>query len=279
MIPVGQNIGLKIIEFTSHGAELSDGDERVLLPKKFVLPTMQTGETLTVFIYTDSEDLKVATTQQPLAQVGDFACLSVVDTSEHGAFLDWGLDKDLFVPHSLQPKPLKIGEKTVVAVYLDQRTGRVAASSRLAEFLNYDLSQLREGQEVDLVVYAFHPRGALVLVDDDYGGIVYHSETFQRISIGQTMKGYIQQIRGDNKLDIRLQRSGARGAQDSQAILLRHLEDEDGFLPLTDKSPPEAIYELLKMSKKSFKAAVGGLYKSQKINLEHDGIRLKKSKT
>ncbi len=266
MISIGSNSILEVSAHVPAGILLTDGEKEILLPNKFVPKGAKTGDKIDVFVYTDSEDRPIATTQTPLAKVGDFACLKVIDESQHGAFLDWGLDKDLFVPKTEQHSRMIVGRSYVVAVFLDNATHRVAAASRLGEFLDYDISGVHEGSQVQLMVYGFTDRGAQVLVNDRYGGLIFHSETFQRLTIGDKMEGFVGPLRQDNKLDIRLQRSGAGGSFDAQTIILEALKKRDGLLHLGDKSPPDKIYAELGISKKAFKSAVGALYKRKLVS-------------
>lgn len=276
MLEIGKTNPLTVARKTSAGFLLTDGEEEVLLPTRLAPEGLEPSHSVTVFIYTDSEDRPIATTQKPLAQVGEFACLRVVDQSPHGAFLDWGLDKDLFVPHAEQHEKLVIGQQYVVAVYLDERTQRVAAASKLGSFLDYDVSGLKEDQPVQAVVYAKSDRGALVIVDDRFSGMVHTSELFSPVEIGQSLTGFISKIREDNKLDIRLRHVGKKGKQDAADIVLSALEEAGGTLQLGDKSPPEAIILQLGISKKVFKASIGGLYKAGKVIPGPYETRLKK---
>lgn len=274
MIPIGKYCTLRVVSRDRYGLRLGDGREEVLLPNKFVPEGAEVGQSLRVFVYTDSEDTPIATTQVPHAQVGEFACLTVVDVTPHGAFLDWGLDKDLFVPNNQQHRPMAVGQKHVVAVYLDERTDRVAAAGRIAEFLDYDVSDLEVGAKVELLVYGFNRFGAQVIVDGRYGGLVYASETFVRLHVGSTLSGFIASVRDDNKLDISLQRRGAEALSDARTVIVEALERAGGFLPLHDGSSPEDIYAQLALSKKSFKAALGGLYRERRVELSDTGVRL-----
>lgn len=276
MVEIGKTGTLKVTKKTAAGFLLANGPVDVLLPSRLAPEGLEPGQEVTVFIYTDSEDRPIATTQKPLAQVGEFACLKVVDQSPHGAFLDWGLDKDLLVPYAEQHERLVIGQKYVVAVYLDNETQRVAAASKLGSFLDYDVSGLEEGQAVDVLVYAKSDRGALVIVSDRYSGMVYTSELFSPVEIGQSLSGYIAKVRDDNKLDIRLRQVGKKGKLDATDVILAALTEGGGVLPLGDKSPPEAITQVLGMSKKVFKAAIGGLYKAGKVLPGPTETRLKK---
>lgn len=276
MLEIGKTNTLTVTRKTSAGFLLTDGTDEVLLPTRLAQEGLEPEQEITVFVYTDSEDRPIATTQKPLAQVGEFACLRVVDQSPHGAFLDWGLDKDLFVPFAEQHERLVIGQKYVFAVYLDNRTLRVAAASKLGSFLEYDVSGLEVDQEVETLVYAKSDRGALVIVSDRYSGMVHTSELFSPVEIGQSLSGFIAKIRDDNKLDIRLRRVGAKGKRDASDVILTALEEGGGVLSLGDKSPPEAIISQLGISKKVFKAAIGGLYKAGKVIPGPNETRLKK---
>ncbi|MFT5354026.1 MAG: putative RNA-binding protein (virulence factor B family) [Polyangiales bacterium] len=254
-------------------------DEQVLLPGSLAYSDTEIGESIEVFVYTDSEDRPVATTQRPTAVVGDFAFLSVIDVAPHGAFLDWGLDKDLFAPNNEQVRKLEIGDQFVFAVSLDKQSGRVKATSQLKNYLDYDVSNITEGQSVDVLVYDRNPLGMLVVVEGRHPGLIYKNEAFQPLRVGQTMKAYVQLVRPDNKLDIRLQRSGAAAIDDAQLVLLDALvAAPDGFLPLHDKSPPEDIRARLQISKKAFKKALGGLYRARRVELKPEGIQLIRDK-
>lgn len=262
---VGRTVSLPIKRSVSAGYILDVLGTDLLLPTKLAGTPLVIGEMVTVFVYTDSDDRPVATTKKPLAQVGDFCCLSVVDQNQHGCFLDWGLDKDLFCPFAEQHQRMKVGERYVVAVYLDNHTGRVAATSRLAEFFDYDVSQIVVDQPVDVLIYAFTPRGAQVIVNDRHTGIIFSDQNFSRLKIGDRCEGYVDAIRPDNKLDIRLQKTKTQGPKEriysAHDIVLQAMTQAGGILPLGDKSEPELVYEALGISKKSFKAAVGQLYK------------------
>lgn len=265
MIEIGRTQTLTIKSQVKAGLMVGDARDELLLPNKFVPAEAKVGGPIEVFVYTDSEDRPVATTQTPLAQVGDFACLEVVDQNSHGAFLNWGLDKDLFAPRSEQHEPLIVGRRYVVAVYLDNASGRVAAASRLGEFFDYDLSPLSVGDRVPVVVYGRNERGTQVIVADRYSGLVYSNEIYIELKVGDKLDAYVSALRDDNKVDLRLQQTGARGQKDATARLLDAIEQAGGMLPLGDKSSPDEIYQRLGMSKKVFKAAIGALYKSGKV--------------
>lgn len=275
MIEIGKTQVLTVREKIGAGAVLAEGRETVLLPNKLGGANVEVGDEVSVFVYTDSEDRPVATTQTPKARVGDFALLEVVDESRHGSFLDWGLDKDLFVPRSEQHEPMVVGRAYVVAVFLDNATGRVAAASRLGQFFDYDVSRVKMGSKVSLLAYGTVPQGTQVIVDDRYSGLVYSSEMFTPLGIGQRLDGYVAKVREDNKLDIRLQRIGAEGQKDAASVILDALSKAGGVLALGDKSAAERIYAELGLSKKAFKGAVGSLYKAGKVTPGPHETRLK----
>jgi len=256
------------------GMYLSHEGQEVLLPNRFVTETLAIGDEIDVFVYTDSDDRPVATTQTPLAQVGQFACLTVLDESPHGAFLDWGLDKDLLAPMPEQDSRLRKGERVVVAVCLDEHTQRVIASSRLAQFLEPPPSAPAPGTVVELLVHRVTELGAQVIVDDRHAGLVYASETYSPLSVGDRARGYVQRMREDGKLDISLKAPGAAGRDVDTRALLAALEANGGHLPLSDDSTPEEIAARLSMSKKAFKRASGNLYRQRLVRLAPDGIRL-----
>ena len=275
-IQIGRYNELVVMRDAPPGVYLSreGDDEEVLLPTRLVPEGTRLGDELRVFVYTDSEDRPVATTQRPKAVVGDFALLRVVDVSEHGAFLDWGLDKDLFAPFGEQRGRLSVGDQRVFAVTLDEHTGRVMASSQLHGHIDYDVSGVSAGDEVELLVYGRNEVGTLVLVDERHTGIVYHNEAFSPMRAGDRLIGFVHLVRPDNKLDIRLQRKGKEAIDDARQVLLHALRDAGGFLPLHDKSDPGAIRRELEMSKKAFKKALGGLYKERLVELRPDGVQL-----
>jgi len=274
MITIGSHNTLPVLRREAKGLVLGSREAHVLLPSREAPAEAAIGERLRVFVYTDSEDRPVATTRTPHATVGEFACLEVVDVSTHGAFLGWGLDKDLFVPFREQHRRMEVGRRYVVAVALDERSGRVIGSSRLGQFLDYDVSGLQEGQAVTLLVYDFNEHGAQVIVDDRYSGLVYANDTFRPLRTGDETSGYIQHVRPDNKVDVSLRRLGHDGTLDAQAAIVRRLQAAGGYLPVHDKCSPQEIARVFAMSKKTFKKALGGLYKAGTIELSDHGTKL-----
>ena len=273
---IGQYHHLKIARITPSGAFLASEEGDILLPGKFIPEGAKIGTELEVFVYLDSEDRPVATVQRPFAVVGEFALLKVKDTNAKvGSFLDWGLDKDLLLPFSEQLAPVKKGEQVLVRVYQDS-SGRIAATARLDRFLKPADSSLSEGDAVDLFIYAYTDLGAKVVVNGRYVGMLFSNELYGKPKAGEQLRGYVKKIRDGGKIDITLRRGGAQEARSDRDLVLAALNSAaDGFLPLNDKSSPESISELLKLSKKSFKKAVGGLYREGLISMADDGIRLK----
>ncbi|MHA4742098.1 CvfB family protein [Dyadobacter sp. MSC1_007] len=275
MLFIGKYNHLTIERVTSVGMFLSDVEgEEVLLPNQYITDEMQVGDTIKVFVYLDSEDRPVATTQTPRIVRNEFAYLIVKDVSEYGAFMDWGLIKDLFVPFREQSKPMEIGEGYVVFLYLDQKSSRLLASSKIDKFLESERLTVAEGDEVDLLVWQKTDLGYNVVVNQYHKGLLYANEVFRELNIGDSLKGYVKKIREENKLDISLQKTGYEVVEPSAQEILDELKKENGFLPLSDSSSPEDIYKRLKISKKVFKKAIGGLYKQGIIKIADDGIYL-----
>lgn len=275
MIAIGKHHELEIDRDRLSGLYLINEDgEEVLLPNKYVPETYAVGDKLRVFVYLDHEERPVATTLEPFAKLNTFAYLKCVDVTEIGAFLNWGLEKHLFVPFKEQAYKMKKGGSYLVYVYLDEKTERLVASSKTNHFLNNDLVLLSPYDEVDLI--ASHPsdKGWNVIVNQKHLGLVYADEIFQKVTTGDTMKGYVKKVRPDNKIDINLQKAGFRAIEPNAETVLKVLEIEGGFLPLHDKSSPEEIKEVLQLSKKNFKKAIGTLYKQRKIEINSDGISL-----
>jgi len=274
MIAIGRYNTLRVLRASPVGLLLGTEDDHMLLPQAEVPEDTKPGETIKVFVYTDSEDRRVATTLEPLATVGQFACLRVVDGNEHGAFLDWGLPKDLFAPYARQHRPMDRGDWVVVALSLHERTQRVIASSTLTGHFDDDVSRLSRGDRVHLLVYGFTDRGVQVVVDGRHAGLIFNSELIRRPRMGEELEGFIAQVRPDNRLDITLRREGRAGIADAEKVVLDALHAASGTLTLHDKSPPAAIRKTLGLSKKAFKKAVGALYRRRVIRLGDDAIHL-----
>jgi len=273
MIQVGQYNRLKVQRFKDAGAFLEDGKEGLLLPKRFVPAGTNIDDELTVFVYHDSEDRLIATTQHPLAVVGEIALLKVVGLSPHGAFLDWGLMKDLFVPRSKQLSPMRLGGEYLVQVYIDEQTGRIAATEYIEQLLSNEELTVKELDEVDLIIYRETELGYEVIINNKHLGLLYSNEVYQNISIGDKLKGFIKTIRPDNKIDVALGKPGYQRVEDEAEKILRLLAQQNGYLPYHDKSSPEDIYNVFGMSKKTFKMTLGKLYKEKKIELTKTGIK------
>jgi predicted RNA-binding protein (virulence factor B family) len=257
------------------GFYMDDGAEGILLPKRFVPSGLQVDDTISVFVYHDSDNRLIATTQEPFAVVGDIAALKVVAITNQGAFLDWGLMKDLFVPVSQQLSSMRLGGKYLVKLYLDKQTGRVAATEKIDNQISNDVLTVKEGEKVKLQVYRESDIGYVVIVNQVHQGLVYKNEVFTHLHIGQMIEeGFAKKIREDNKLDIGIGKQGVEKLDDDQVKLIQLLKLHKGFLPYHDKSSPEDIYAFFGISKKAFKMNVGILYKAKKITIEDGGIRL-----
>lgn len=275
MIKTGEINKLKVVRRADHGYYLEDEEENdVLLPNNNAPEGLDFGEMIEVFIYRDSEDRLIATTEKPAAVAGEFACLEVVGTSQVGAFLDWGLMKDLFVPFREQKTRMQEGKSYVVYVFNDTESDRVVASSKVEHFLNRDEQKFEAGQKVDLMIYEETELGFKAIINKTHTGVLYENEVFQALRIGQEIKGYIKKIREDGKIDLALQRPGQTHADSTVETLMNKLKENDGFLAVTDKTQPEVIYAMFGFSKKNFKKAIGSLYKQRMILIEDEGIRL-----
>lgn len=279
MFNIGEYNSLTILRFTSIGAYLgqlnADYEDVILLPNKYLKPGMQEGDEIEVFVYLDSEERPIATTLKPLIQVGEFAELEVKQQTRVGAFLDWGLEKDLFVPFGEMVERMYVGEKYLVGLYLDEQSNRLVATPRIGKLLDLNEIDLFQGQKVDLYVYNETELGYQVMINRKNRGLVYHNEVFKDIEIGDEMPGYIKQIRPDKKIDVSLEPLGVASIEPNAKKILDALNKNGGALPLSDKSKPEEIEAMLKMSKKLFKKAIGGLYKKRLIEIDKHEIRAK----
>ncbi|HPR31704.1 MAG TPA: S1-like domain-containing RNA-binding protein [Prolixibacteraceae bacterium] len=275
MVRIGKTSTLEIVKFTESGAYLDGGPYgEILLPKRYVQEQHTAGDELEVFVYFDSEDRLVATTEQPLARVGECAFLEVVDVAAPGAFLDWGLQKNLLVPYREQAVRMEVGKRYLVRVYVDERSGRIAASSRIDRFLNQDPLAEKPGDEVDLLIARKTELGWMAVIHHTHSGILYFNELFQPVAIGDCCKGYIRKIRSDGKIDLSLERFGYQKVDAVLENILDKLKASGGFLPFTDHSDPESIQKVFGISKKTFKKAIGALYKNRLLAIEGEGIRL-----
>lgn len=247
----------------------------LFLPLKQLPRDAKSGDPIKLFIYLDSDGELIASIYKPFAEVGDFVSLKVVTANRIGAFLDWGLKKDLFVPAREQATPMVVGHHYVVHLYLG-RDGRVVATSKFEHFLDADTANYRAGDSVSLLPCENTPLGIKAIVDGRHWGVLYRNEVFGKIQLGREIRGYIKQIREDGKLDLTLNQGGAEGKDKDAEKILSRLTKQGGYLPVADKSSPEQISQLFAMSKGAFKRAIGALYKQGKIDIEDDGIRLRK---
>ena len=272
---LGKMNTMRVVKQVDFGLYLDGGDEgEILLPARYVPEGCRPGDELRVFIYLDNEERLVATTETPLAQVGDFACLEVAWTTQFGAFLKWGPMKDLFVPFREQKARMEVGRRYVVHVHVDEESFRIMASAKVEHFLDKGMPDYEAGQEVDLLVWQKTDLGYKAIVDNRYAGLLYEQEVFRPLRPGEHVRGFIRQVRPDGKIDLTLRRDGQEGVHDFAGTLLRRLKDNGGSLPLHYKSPADEVYALLGVSKKVFKKAVGELYKKRLVVLEPDRIRL-----
>ena len=275
MLNIGNYNTLRIIKILSFGAYLDGGEgKEILLPTRYVPDGAQVGDEVKAFIYHDNEGRLIATTLHPKAVVGEFAFMQVKSVNTTGAFLDWGLMKDLLVPYKEQKLTMREGKWYLVYVRLDHVTGRIMASARIEKFLNNIPPKYKFNQEVDLLVADDTEIGYKVIVNNLHWGMVYHNQVFQRLEKGEHLKGYVKEIREDDKLDISLTPLGYQKVDGIAQTILQALQMQNGFLPVHDKSDPEVIYSLFRCSKKAFKQAIGALYRQHRIALEPDGIRL-----
>ncbi|MDO4728718.1 MAG: S1-like domain-containing RNA-binding protein [Bacteroidota bacterium] len=271
---IGKYNTLEVVRKTSVGFYLTDGVTEVLLPKKYITDKIQLGYKDAFFVYKDHQHRWIATTQKPYALKGTFAYLKVSYTNKYGAFLEWGVEKDLFVPFAEQLHPMERNKKYVVYIFEDKKTERLVASSKINKFIEHDNIELEANQPVELMILNATDLGFNVLIDGKYKGLLYQNEVFRTLRIGDRLEGYIKQIRLDKKIDVSLRPVGVEAVQDDTNRILEELRQNGGFLRLSDNSHPEEIKSVLEMSKKSFKRAIGSLYKDRIIDIKEDGIYL-----
>lgn len=274
MLPTGYSYSLPVSRIDHTGAWLDADNQEILLPKLECPADLTAGINVEVFIFLDRDAKQRATTRQPAAEVDQFAFLQARNIGPHGTFLDWGLEKDLLCPFSEQPQRMLEGRRYLVRICHDQQ-GRPIASARLDRFVEKENQDLREGDEVELLLWAFTDLGLKVIVNNRYEALLYKDEINQSLKRGQTRRGFVLRIRDDNRIDISLRRPGAAGVSDARQVILTALQPS-GFLPLHDQSAPENIRNTLGLSKKVFKKAVGGLYKEGLVELTEAGIQLSK---
>lgn len=273
-IQVGQYNTLKVTRKVEFGFYLDDGGEGILLPKRFVPNTLKMGEEVSVFVYHDSENRLIATTQKAKAIVGEIVKMKVISVTGLGAFLDWGLMKDLFVPKSKQIVGMHEGKEYLVKLYIDKQTGRVAATEKIDSLLDNDELTVKEKDIVDLIVYRKSDLGYVMIINNIHIGILHNNEVFTNLQVGDKIQGFIKTIRPDNKIDVVLGKPGFQKVEDEAEKIVRLLVENNGYLPYHDKSNPQEIYDFFGMSKKTFKMTTGNLFKQKKIVFTKTGIQL-----
>ena len=281
MIKVGEYNNLKAIREVDFGLYLDDGAEGILLPKRFVPKGAAIGDELNVFLYHDGEDRLIATTQKPKGILGDIVKLRTISVTEHGAFLDNGLMKDLFVPKSKQQQVMIPNGEYLVKIYLDEQTGRLAATEKIEPFLSNEELTIKELEVVDLIVYRRTDIGYVCIINNIHTGVLHHNEIYRNITAGDRFTGFIKKIYPEDKtsdlryrIDVSAGKPGYNRVEDETEKIMRLLKENEGFLPYHDKSDPEDIYSFFGMSKKTFKMTTGNLYKQRKISFEKGGIKL-----
>lgn len=274
MIEIGKYNTLKIARATKVGLYLTDGETDILLPNKYVPKEYEIGGEIAVFVYLDHEERPVATTLEPYIFLNEFALLRVNYTNKFGAFMNWGMEKDLFVPFKEQARPMEQGKRYLVYMYIDEKTKRLVASSKTNQFLNNDEITVEVGEEVDLIVSHITDVGINVIINEKHKGLLYKNEVFEDLRTGDRIIGYIKTIRPDGKIDVSRQPFGMERIDVSAQAILDELKASRGFLRLNDDSHPEDIKTVLQMSKKTFKKAIGTLYKQKLIDIKEDGIYL-----
>lgn len=281
MIKVGEYNNLKVIREVDFGVYLDDGGEGILLPKRFVPKGAAIGDELNVFLYHDGEDRLIATTQRPKGILGDIVKLRTISVTEHGAFLDNGLMKDLFVPKSKQQQVMIPNGEYLVKIYLDEQTGRLAATEKIEPFLSNEVLTVKELEVVDLIVYRRTDIGYVCIINNKHTGVLHHNEIYRNITAGDRFTGFIKKIYPEDKtsdlryrIDVAAGKPGYNRVEDETEKIIRLLKENNGFLPYHDKTDPEEIYSFFGMSKKTFKMTTGNLYKQRKISFEKGGIKL-----
>lgn len=276
-IELGKFNTLKVVKEVDFGMYLDGGEEgEILLPSRYVPENCKPGDELAVFIYLDNGERLVATTLTPLVQVGEFACLEVAWINQYGAFLNWGLMKDLFVPFREQKMKMQVGKQYVIHAHLDDESYRIVASAKVDHYLSREKAPYEPGQEVSILIWQKTDLGFKAIIENRYSGLLYESEIFQPLHTGMTLKAYVKQVREDGKIDLILQKPGQGKVEDFAATLLDYIREQGGHITLHDKSPAEEIYDTFGVSKKTFKKAVGDLYKKHLVSLQENGIELAK---
>ena len=277
-IELGKFNQLEVVKQVDFGMYLDGGEEgEILLPSRYVPEDCKVGDILNVFLYLDIEERLIATTLTPFVQVGQFACLEVAWVNQFGAFLNWGLMKDLFVPFREQKMKMQVGKKYVVYAYIDEESYRIVASAKVEHFLSRDKAEYLPGDKVDILVWQKTDLGFKAIIDNKHSGLLYDNEIFSTLETGMKMKAFVKQVREDGKIDLMLQKTGFDRVGDFSKVLLEYIEEHGGRISLNDKSPADEIYAVFGVSKKTFKKGVGDLYKKHLIILKEDGLVLANS--
>ena len=277
-IELGMFNQLEVVKEVDFGLYLDGGEEgEILLPTRYVPEGCQVGDMLNVFLYLDIDERLIATTLTPLVQVGQFACLEVAWVNQFGAFLNWGLMKDLFVPFSEQKMKMQVGRKYVIHAHLDDESYRIVASAKVERYLSKDIPDYAPGTEVDILIWQKTDLGFKAIIDNKHSGLLYENEIFCTLETGMQMRAFVKQVREDGKVDLILQKPGFEKIDDFSKTLLDYIKEHGGRIHLNDKSPAEDIYDTFGVSKKTFKKGVGDLYKKRLISLQENGITLAES--
>ena len=277
-IELGKFNQLEVVKEVDFGVYLDGGEEgEILLPTRYVPEDCMIGDILNVFLYLDMDERLIATTLTPYVQVGQFACLEVSWVNEYGAFLNWGLMKDLFVPFREQKMKMQVGRKYVIHAHLDEESYRIVASAKVERYLSKDKPEYAAGDEVNILIWQKTDLGFKAIIDNKYSGLLYENEIFTSLETGMEMKAFVKQVREDGKVDLILQKPGFEKIDDFAKTLLDYIREQGGRISLNDKSPAEDIYDTFGVSKKTFKKGVGDLYKKRLISLHEDGITLAES--
>lgn len=275
MLRLGDYNKLTVTKTVDFGIYLDGGDEgEILMPKRYVPEGCKVGDELNVFLYLDKDEMLVATTQTPLAKVGDFAFLKVAWVNEYGAFLDWGLMKDIFCPFREQKMKMEIGDGYIVHVHIDSESHRIVASAKIERYFCTEFPPYKHGQEVELLIWQKTDLGFKVIIDNSYPGLIYSDQMFKNVHTGDRMKGYIDIVRNDGKIDVTLQPTGRKMTESLSETLLEYIKKHGGVCRLTDKSPADDIYREFQVSKKNFKKAIGDLYKRRLIIINDEALKL-----
>jgi predicted RNA-binding protein (virulence factor B family) len=277
MLELGKYHKLKIIRDSEQGfylAEDENDDEAVLLPNRYIPTGSKVGDEIEVFLYSDSQGRPIATTLEPRITLHEFGFLKVVGVSNYGAFMDWGIAKDLLVPFKEQNRKLNEGEYSVVYLFLDEVSSRLVGSTKIRKHLDYDNIKCSQDDQVKALVYDENTLGYKVIVNNQHDGIIYKNEVYQSVTIGEHLDAYVKKVRDDGKIDLQIQPPGYKKVAPNAEKILHILQKNDGHLSLSDKSPPEEIKAQLNMSKKTFKKAIGDLYKKRLIRIDENGVNL-----